>query len=160
MMNRYIVKAVDAVVATDDNDPITGITSDRWKSAQIKDNSGVVKEVSKDTNLIYQSEINANVINTALSKIVSVEIGEIPDPNKTTAIQIPLSVMEFSYGVDIFGIQVLGVQHKDPLVAHTVLDKNNNELAYIIIENKMIFNIENKFKIQSGSTINFIVYYR
>ena len=68
--------------------------------------------------------------------------------------------MEFSYGVDIFGIQVLGVQHKDPLVAHKVLDKNNDEFGYMIFENKMIFNIENKFKIQSGSTINFIVYYR
>jgi hypothetical protein len=164
-MNKYTVKLPNAVLATDDTNNVTGNQSARWQGALLKDDGDTTNFLVGDS-LVFMDSIVTNSTSTYLSKMVSLKVGTVEN-NKDGAIQIPLSTLEFSEGVDILGMLCVGIsgandksysiRRENTLTNHIefLISKANKSL--IVVFNKAITTGVNPI---TNQTINIIIYYR
>lgn len=158
-MNKYIVNLPNPVVATNDANLVTGITGARWVGTN-PDEAGAAGNFAAGNGLIYSNAIVGNKTDTALTKLVNLNIPALT-AGQDNAVQVDLASLEFSSGITILGIVGIGIVDKDAgasLVANpTVLAALN----YSIVRNSMIIkvpqaqiaNLENK-------SLNVMIYYR
>lgn len=158
-MNKYIVNLPNPVVATNDANLVTGITGARWVGTN-PDEAGAAGNFAAGNGLIYSNNIVANKTDTALSKIVTLNVPALT-AGQDNAIQETLSSLEFSDAVTILGIIGLGVVDtaagatlvSDPTVL-TALNYSVVRKSLIVkVPQAQIANVENK-------SLNVIIYYR
>ena len=158
-MNKYIVNLPNPVVATNDANLVTGITGARWVGTN-PDEAGAAANFAAGNGLIYSNAIVGNKTDTALTKLVNLNIPALT-AGQDNAVQVDLASLEFSSGITILGIVGIGIVDKDAgasLVANpTVLAALNYSIVrksmIIEVPQAQIANLENK-------SLNVMIYYR
>ncbi len=158
-MNKYIVNLPNPVVATNDANLVTGITGARWVGTNPTE-AGAAGNFAAGNGLVYSNSIVGNKTDTALTKIVTLEMPTLTAATDN-AVQVDLASLEFSSGITILGIIGIGIVDT---AAGASLVANPTVLAalnYSIVRNSMIIeapqaqiaNLENK-------SLNVMIYYR
>lgn len=158
-MNKYIVNLPNPVVATDDTNVVTGITGKRWIGTK-PDNKGATGNYNAGNGFIYSNAIVENKTDTALTKIVTLNILDLTAGNDN-GIQVDLAALEFSNDVTILGIIGLGVVDKN---AHATLISYPDFLKTLdcsVVRNSLIINVPNGQQDNvKNKSLNIMIYYR
>ena len=159
-MNRYFVNCPATVIATDDDNLITGTKGKRWKGSAIEMNGDVTNWL-KDQGFIYQDAIVENKTDMALSKIVTIHLPNNLVKDKDNHVQVPLSTLEFSKDVEIIGIMPIGVvadKKNAPVISFL---REEMTISCFIVKNALMLDFSYEMKeFFDGRKINLIIYYR
>lgn len=158
-MNKYIINLPNLVVATDNANLVTGITGARWVGTN-PDEAGAAGNFAAGNGLIYSNNIVTNKTDTALSKIVTLNMPALT-AGQDNGVQVDLNALEFSSGITILGIIGLGIVDKG---AGAVLVSNPavlTALNYSVVRNSLIVLVPaaNIDHLQNKS-LNIMIYYR
>ena len=158
-MNKYIVNLPNPVVATNNANLVTGITGPRWVGTK-PTVAGAAGNYAAGNGLIYSNAIVENKTDTALNKIVTLNIPTLTE-GQDNGVQVDLAALEFSSGITILGIVGLGVVDNNagaPLISYPAL---LTELTYGVVRNSLVINVPDaQIANVENKSLNIMIYYR
>lgn len=162
-MNRYTTEKLSNVVtATNDADPITGITGARWIGCNPNDKSEL-GNIGDGDAIVYSA--NQARQDSIITKLVSITMPDTLTINKTHFIQCTLGSLGFSNDAEIIGFNCVGVSGVSANPANSVYVLNFREVFDSItisrVRNSLVVEIPSNRKDNLESKrLNIIVYYR